>query len=55
MLNTLKKNQLAGNKKFVGFDTSDSLITALKSGEIQGLVAQNPAWPALDMPREACA
>jgi ribose transport system substrate-binding protein len=42
MLNTLKKNDLAGKKKFVGFDTSASLIAALQANEIQGLVAQNP-------------
>jgi ribose transport system substrate-binding protein len=42
MLNTLKKNDLAGKKKFVGFDTSASLLDALQNDDIQGLVAQNP-------------
>jgi ribose transport system substrate-binding protein len=28
--------------KFVGFDTSPSLVDALKNGQVQALVAQNP-------------
>jgi ribose transport system substrate-binding protein len=31
-----------GKVKFVGFDTSPELIDALKAGEVQALVAQNP-------------
>jgi ribose transport system substrate-binding protein len=42
MLLALKQNNLATNKKLVGFDTSPPLIDALKKGEIQALVAQNP-------------
>jgi ribose transport system substrate-binding protein len=42
MLNVLVANGLAGNKKFVGFDTSSSLLDALNAGQIQALVAQNP-------------
>ncbi len=42
MLRALKQNNLAGSKKLVGFDTSPGLVEALKSGEIQALVAQNP-------------
>ena len=42
MLVTLRKNNLAGRLKFVGFDASPELIDALKKGEIQGLVVQNP-------------
>jgi len=42
MLNVLVANGLAGNKKFVGFDTSSSLLQALNDGHIQALVAQNP-------------
>jgi ribose transport system substrate-binding protein len=42
ILFALKQNNLAGSKKFVGFDTSPALVEALKRGEIQALVAQNP-------------
>ena len=42
MLLALKQNNLAGSKKFVGFDTSPGLVEALKRGEIKALVAQNP-------------
>ena len=42
MLVTLRKSNLAGRLKFVGFDASAELIDALKKGEIQGLVVQNP-------------
>ena len=42
MLNVLKANGLAGQKKFVGFDTAPSLLTALEAGHIDALVAQNP-------------
>ena len=42
MLVTLRKNNLAGRLKFVGFDASVELIEALKRDEIQGLVVQNP-------------
>ena len=42
MLVTLRKNNLAGRLKFVGFDASAELIEALRKGEIQGLVVQNP-------------
>jgi ribose transport system substrate-binding protein len=42
MLRALKQNNLAGSKKLVGFDTSPGLVEALKRGEIQALVAQNP-------------
>ena len=42
MLRVLKQNNLAGSKKFVGFDTSPGLVEGLKRGEIQALVAQNP-------------
>jgi ribose transport system substrate-binding protein len=42
MLLALKQNNLAGSKKFVGFDTSPGLVEGLKRGEIQALVAQNP-------------
>jgi ribose transport system substrate-binding protein len=42
MLLALRANNLAGKKTFVGFDTSKELITALNSGEINALVAQDP-------------
>ena len=42
MLVTLRKNKLAGHIKFVGFDSSVELISALEKNEINGLVVQNP-------------
>ncbi len=42
MLVALRQNNLVGNAKFVGFDSSGPLIEALKKGELQALVAQNP-------------
>ncbi len=42
MLVTLRKEKLAGKIKFIGFDTSDPLVEALKTGEIDALVAQDP-------------
>jgi len=42
MLRALQTAGKAGKVKFVGFDTSDPLVNALKAGEIQGLVAQDP-------------
>jgi ribose transport system substrate-binding protein len=42
MLLALRQHNLAGAKKFVGFDTSPALIEALRKGEIDALVAQDP-------------
>lgn len=42
MLQALRQNELAGKKKFVGFDASDELVDGLRKGELQALVAQNP-------------
>lgn len=43
MLLALRDAGLAGGKvKFVGFDTGTQTIAALKSGDLQGLVVQNP-------------
>lgn len=42
LLLALRQSNLAGKVKFVGFDTSPVLLEALKKGEIQALVAQNP-------------
>jgi len=38
----LKDANLLNKVKFVGFDAAPDLVTALKAGEIQGLVVQNP-------------
>jgi ribose transport system substrate-binding protein len=43
MILALRQTGLAGRKKFVGFDTSPFLLAALEKGDVQGLVAQNPA------------
>jgi ribose transport system substrate-binding protein len=43
MLFALRKMGLAGKVKFVGFDTPDPAIDALKKDEINALVAQDPA------------
>ncbi len=42
MLLALRQSGLAGKLKFVGFDTSPPLLAALRKGELQALVAQNP-------------
>jgi ribose transport system substrate-binding protein len=42
MLLALRQTGLAGKKKFVGFDTSPALLSALNRGHIDALVAQNP-------------
>jgi ribose transport system substrate-binding protein len=42
MLLALRQMNLAGKIRFIGFDTSPPLIEALKSGEIDALVAQDP-------------
>jgi len=43
MLLALRDAGLAGGKvKFVGFDSAQVLVDALKTGDIQGLVIQNP-------------
>lgn len=42
MLRALQSMQLAGKVKFVGFDSAEELVTALKKGEINGLVVQDP-------------
>jgi ribose transport system substrate-binding protein len=38
----LRQNNLAGKVKLIGFDTSPPLIEAIKKGEVQAVVAQNP-------------
>jgi ribose transport system substrate-binding protein len=42
MLVVLQDMKVAGKVKFVGFDSSPELVAALKSGEINALVVQNP-------------
>jgi ribose transport system substrate-binding protein len=42
MLRALKQTGTNKKVKFIGFDSSDSLISALKDGDIDGLVVQNP-------------
>lgn len=43
MLLALRQSNLAGKVRFVGFDTSPPLVEALRKGEIDALVAQDPA------------
>ncbi len=42
MLQALKKSNVTKKVKLIGFDASDKLVAALKDGEIDGLVVQNP-------------
>ncbi|HZE97313.1 MAG TPA: substrate-binding domain-containing protein [Planctomycetota bacterium] len=42
MLRALQTAKLAGKVKFVGFDSSERIVAALKSGEMQGTVLQHP-------------
>jgi len=42
MLYTLQNAKLAGKIKFVGFDTPSVVVDALKKGEVNALVAQDP-------------
>lgn len=42
MLLALRSRGMAGKVKFVGFDSSDAVVDAMKKGEIAGLVWQNP-------------
>ncbi len=42
MLQALRSSGRAGKLKFVGFDSSDALVNAMKEGHIHGLVLQNP-------------
>jgi ribose transport system substrate-binding protein len=42
VLAALRKTNLAGKVKFVGFDSSPQLVSALRDGEIDALVVQDP-------------
>jgi ribose transport system substrate-binding protein len=41
-LRALQESRLAGKIVFIGFDSSPKLVQALRDGDIQGLVLQNP-------------
>ncbi|MBS1702739.1 MAG: substrate-binding domain-containing protein [Armatimonadetes bacterium] len=43
MLRALQNAKLAGKVKFVGFDSSKELLDAIRVGQLDGLVLQNPA------------
>jgi ribose transport system substrate-binding protein len=43
LLGALQDNGLTGKVKFVGFDATPPLVEAMQKGEIQALVAQDPA------------
>jgi ribose transport system substrate-binding protein len=42
MLRALQDAKLAGKVRYVGFDSSAKLVEALRAGEIDGLLLQNP-------------
>jgi ribose transport system substrate-binding protein len=42
MLQALRRQRLAGEVCFIGFDSDDPLVKGLEQGEIHGLVVQNP-------------
>ncbi|MBX3125260.1 MAG: substrate-binding domain-containing protein [Polyangiaceae bacterium] len=42
MLLALEKAKLAGKLRFIGFDASDKLVAAVRSGDIDSLVLQDP-------------
>jgi len=42
MLRALEDSGLAGKVMYVGFDSSDRLVLALRKGYIKGLVLQDP-------------
>jgi ribose transport system substrate-binding protein len=42
MLRALQDNSFAGKVKFVGFDSSEMLVKALKEGQINALILQDP-------------
>ncbi|MEK7993605.1 MAG: substrate-binding domain-containing protein, partial [Planctomycetota bacterium] len=42
MLRALEDSGLAGQVAYVGFDSSDRLVQALRKGHIKGLVLQDP-------------
>lgn len=42
MLTVLRRAQLAGKVRFVGFDAGENIAQGIESGEMQGTVLQNP-------------
>ena len=42
MLQALRRQRFAGKIRFVGFDSADTLIEAMRNDEINGLIVQNP-------------
>jgi ribose transport system substrate-binding protein len=42
MLLALRKANLAGKLKFIGFDASDKLVEGVKQGHLHAIVLQNP-------------
>ena len=42
MLLALREQDLGGKVRFVGFDANEQLVAALKQGDVQGLVVQDP-------------
>ena len=42
MLLALRKANVAGKVRFVGFDSSEKLVKAMREGVIDALVVQNP-------------
>ena len=42
MLLALREQGLAGKVKYVGFDANEQLVSALRQGDVQGLVVQDP-------------
>jgi ribose transport system substrate-binding protein len=42
ILRALQNSGYAGKVKFVGFDSSEKMIAALRTGELSGFVVQNP-------------
>ena len=42
MLRALDDNGMAGKVQFVGFDSSEALVAALRDGKLHGIVLQNP-------------
>jgi ribose transport system substrate-binding protein len=48
MLLALRQEHLAGKVKFVGFDATPDLVAALKAGELNALISQNPVKMGYD-------
>jgi ribose transport system substrate-binding protein len=42
MLLALREQDLGGKVRFVGFDANEQLVSALRQGDVQGLVVQDP-------------